>query len=434
MKTYKLINNPSRKLWDSLCMRPLLDHQNLKNLCREVFENVSIKKDVALLAYTEKFDQVKLSSIYLDEKELQKNAYQIDEPLKIAINQAYENISQFHIAQIPQAVKLETFPGVFCTQEFRAIEKVGLYIPGGSAPLFSTLLMLAIPAQIVGCKEVVLCTPVNRSGKIDAALCYAAQLCGIKQILKLGGVQAIAALSQGTERTSPVYKIFGPGNQYVVAAKQYAQEQGVAIDLPAGPSEVLVIADDSANPDFIAADLLSQAEHGPDSQVVLLVTNVDILEQVMLKLDEQLESLPRRNIVKLALSQSRFIVFDDLDTCIDFSNVYAPEHLILSIDKADSYLSSIQNAGSVFVGNYSPESAGDYASGTNHTLPTNGYAKSYSGVNIDAFLKKITFQKLTAKGIAKISPIVETMAKAEGLEAHALASRLRREFVENKGE
>lgn len=425
MSTMKYIDNPDRSLWAELLLRPTLSDKDLSTLCATVFETVKKLGDVALLDFTNQFDGVKLDSIYLSNEELELGASSVPANLAKAMDVAYTNISKFHRAQMPTSIEMETMPGVVCSQENRPISCVGLYIPGGSAPLLSTALMLGIPAQIAGCKEIILCTPPDINGNVSSAICYAAKLCGINKILKLGGVQAIAALSIGTNKTSGVSKIFGPGNQYVMAAKQYAQTLGIAIDLPAGPSEVLVIADDAANAKFVAADLLSQAEHGPDSQVVLLSTDKSLFERVQVEINSFLPSLRRDVLIQKSLSNSRFIYFENLGTCFDFSNNYAPEHLILAVKNAEKYTSYVENAGSVFLGNYSPESAGDYASGTNHTLPTKGYAKSYSGVSLQTFMKKITFQKMSEEGITLLAPTLVEMATAEGLDAHALAASVR---------
>ena len=426
MNDFEFLYNPPRKDWAKLCARPVNEQEDLSVLCKNVFDEVKANQDKALLGFTERFDGVKLGSIYATDLELSRAAALVDPQLVLAINQAYSNIYKFHKAQKPESVEVETTPGVVCRQEYRRIERVGLYIPGGSASLFSTLLMLAIPAKLAGSNEIILTTPPLKDGSIPPAVAYVAQLCGISQVLKLGGVQAIAALALGTEQTKPVYKIAGPGNQYVMAAKDYAVQLGIAIDLPAGPSEVLVIADASANPKFIAADLLSQAEHGPDSQVIFLTTSEDLLERTFEALKELLVGLNRKDIIKESLKSARFIYFNTLQECFKFSNAYAPEHLILALDQADNYSSLVLNAGSVFLGHLTPESAGDYASGTNHTLPTKGYARSYGGVCVVTFLKKVTFQMISQQGLDLLAPTIETMAKAEGLEAHALAATLRK--------
>lgn len=433
MIKFKRVDNPLREQWKELIERPELESDKLQVLCKTVFQQVKDKGDDALLSYGSEFDGVALETIYCSQEELDCQASLLDDSLKLAINQAYNNIYTFHKAQLPLPIVIETSPGIICSQVYRAIQRVGLYIPGGTAPLFSTLLMLAIPTQIAGCSEVVLSTPPTQSGTIPPAIAYVATLCGIQNVLKLGGVQAIAALTLGTDRTKPVYKIYGPGNQYVVAAKQYAQQFGVAIDLPAGPSEVLVIADSSANPQFVAADLLSQAEHGNDSQVLLLSDSVPLFSAVFQELSLMVNRLSRKQYILESLKHAQFINFNTIEECITFANEYAPEHLILSIQSAEQYVEQIDNAGSVFLGYYTPESAGDYASGTNHTLPTNGFARCSSGVNIDSFINKITVQSISKEGIKLLSPTIERMALAEGLEAHALASKLRREEIEKRG-
>jgi histidinol dehydrogenase len=398
----------------------------------DVFNSVQTDGDAALRYYTQKFDKVELNRLKVDSDALDEAASQVDPALKKAIQQAKSNIETFHRAQKTQTVFVETQKGVQCWQEKRPIEKVGLYIPGGSAPLFSTLLMLAIPAQIAGCNKIVLCTPPDASGEVAAAILYTAQLCGLTEIYKVGGIQAIAALTLGTESIPQVYKIFGPGNQYVTAAKQWATRYKVAIDMPAGPSELLVVADLTADPDFVASDLLSQAEHGPDSQVILVTTQKDFIDQVEQAVIQQLQTLPRKSIAEQALQHSKLICVDSDATAVKLINQYGPEHYIICVEQEDFYLSNTLNAGSVFIGNYTPESAGDYASGTNHTLPTNGYAKQYSGVNLDSYLKAITFQKITQEGIESLGPAIELMAEAEGLQAHknAVSIRLKKKINE----
>ncbi len=405
--------------------RPTASFKDLEPLVEEVFQEVNAKGDKALVDYTLKFDKVKLNSFTVSVEEYSRAEKTVSVPLKEAIQLARENIKTFHTAQQTQTVSVETQPGVLCWQEKRPIEKVGLYIPGGSAPLFSTLLMLAVPAQIAGCKEIVLCTPPDANGSIPDVILYTAQLCGVTQIFKVGGIQAIAALTFGTATVPKVYKIFGPGNQYVTVAKQMATQHHVAIDMPAGPSELLVVADQSANPAYVASDLLSQAEHGADSQVILVTTFPALLDQVRVAIATQIETLPRKDIANQAMANSRMIAFETDAEAITFINQYGPEHYIVCMKNEALYLDQITNAGSVFIGNYTPESAGDYASGTNHTLPTNGYAKQYSGVNLDSFLKQMTFQKISAKGIQNIGPAIELMAEAEGLQAHKNAVTLR---------
>lgn len=421
----KQFNYPKTSQWQELVKRPSASYDDLEGIVSEIFQNVQKEGDAALLRYTEQFDHVVLDRVSVTKAEMIAAASGISEDLKRAIQLAKTNIESFHSAQRTPRVEVETQKGVHCWQEKRPIEKVGLYIPGGSAPLFSTILMLAVPAQIAGCKEVVLCTPPDLRGQVPEVLLYTAQLCGVTQIYKIGGVQAIAGMTFGTESIPNVYKIFGPGNQYVTVAKQWATRYNVAIDLPAGPSELLVVADNSADENFVAADLLSQAEHGTDSQVVLVTTEETFIEKVKMAIEKQLEELPRKEIAKQALEHSKIILLKDDATAVDFINTYGPEHYIISVKNESFYVDHVQNAGSVFIGNYTPESAGDYASGTNHTLPTNGYAKQYSGVNLDSFTKAITFQKITKKGMQVIGDSIELMAEAEGLHAHKNAVTLR---------
>jgi histidinol dehydrogenase len=417
--------NPSSKQWTHLLERPNDSSSDLEVIVAEVFEKVKAKGDKAIKEYTQKFDKVYIQHISVTENEIQLAKNNVADNLKEAIQRAKQNIEVFHSAQKTPEIRIETEPGVNCWQEKKAIEKVGLYIPGGSAPLFSTILMLAVPAKIAGCNEIILCTPPDKTGNIPAVVLYTANLCGITSIFKVGGIQAIAGMTFGTESIPGVYKIFGPGNQYVTAAKKWATRFNVSIDMPAGPSELLVVADDSADPDFIAADLLSQAEHGPDSQVILVTTEAEILNKVTIAVTKQLERLPRKTIAEKALTNSKMIYFSNDNNAIRFINDYGPEHYIICVKNEDLYVSKIRNAGSVFIGNYTPESAGDYASGTNHTLPTNGYSKQYSGVNLDSFLKAITFQRITKKGIQSLGNTIELMAAAEGLEAHKNAVRIR---------
>jgi len=417
--------NPPFSTWESLLARPTASYNSLEPLVAEVFEAVKSQGDAAVRKFTQQFDKVNRTEFVVAAESLKQSEKEVPETLKVAIQQAKTNIELFHKAQQTDRVFVETMKGVQCWQEKRPIEKVGLYIPGGSAPLFSSLLMLAIPAQIAGCKEIVLCTPPDENGDIPAVIRYTAALCGLTQLFAVGGIQAIAAMTLGTESIPQVYKIFGPGNQYVTVAKQWATRLNVSIDMPAGPSELLVVADASADPDFIAADLLSQAEHGPDSQVIFVTTAVEMLDKVTRAVKEQLEDLPRKVIAEKALANSKMICFSNDEEAIGFINAYGPEHYIICMKSEALYVSRIQNAGSVFIGNYTPESAGDYASGTNHTLPTNGYSKQYSGVNLDSFLKAITFQKITKEGIQSIGNTIELMAAAEGLEAHKNAVRIR---------
>ncbi|WP_075342286.1 histidinol dehydrogenase [Tenacibaculum agarivorans] len=421
----KLYNNPDQKEWLDLCKRAQFDKSTLDEAVTNILEDVKENKDEALFKYAERFDGVKLTSLTVTQEEIEAAANEVSEDLKQAIVLAKNNIEKFHESQKEAPQKIETTKGVECWRKSVGIEKVGLYIPGGTAPLFSTILMLAIPAKVAGCKEIVLCTPPNKEGKVNPAILYTANLVGVTQIFKVGGAQAVGAMTYGTETIPQVYKIFGPGNQYVTKAKELAQQSGVAIDMPAGPSEVLVIADETCNPSFVAADLLSQAEHGVDSQVILLSDSKTVISEVNKEVEKQLAALPRNEIAQKALENSRSLYFSDMNTCTEFSNEYAPEHLIIASEKADDFIDKITNAGSVFLGNYSCESAGDYASGTNHTLPTYGYAKNYSGVSLDSFVKKITFQKLSKEGINNIGNAIELMAEAEGLQAHKNAVTLR---------
>lgn len=424
--------NPSVDSWTTLTKRPVQNNLSLFPLVKEVFDAVSENGDKALRDYTFRFDKVKMRKLTIPKREIKIASELISESLKNAIMIAADNIRRFHKKQFEKKKIIETYPGVFCWRENRAIDRIGIYIPGGSAPLFSTVLMLGIPAKLAGCEEIIVCSPPDKNGNIHPAILFAADIIGASQVYKLGGIQAIAALSVGTETIRPVNKIMGPGNQFVTAAKQYAQMMGVAIDMPAGPSEVLVIANETSNPDFVAADMLSQAEHGSDSQVVLLCTSEKVLNKIKRCIGAQLKQLPREETARLALVNSLGIVFNDMETCIRFSNAYAPEHLILSFENAKSYIGQIKNAGSVFLGKYSCESAGDYASGTNHTLPTNGYARAYSGVSLDTFVKKITFQSITKKGIKKLGPVIEEMAEAEQLMAHKNAVAIRLNTLKNE--
>lgn len=405
--------------------RPTQSFDDLEPTVKEVFEAVQKDGDEAVRKFTQEFDGVSLTDFQVSEQEISEAIGTVSEELKQAIQLAKSNIEQFHTAQKTKRVAVETMPGVACWQEKRPIQKVGLYIPGGTAPLFSTILMLAIPAKTAGCQEIVLCSPPNQQGNLDPAILYTAQLCGVTKVFKVGGIQAIAAMTYGTETIPKVYKIFGPGNQYVTVAKQWATKSGVAIDMPAGPSELLVVADDSANAAFVASDLLSQAEHGLDSQVVLVSTSEALISKVEKEITKQVSDLPRREIAKKAIENSRLIYVEDDNRALEMINAYGPEHYIVCVENEDFYVDNTMNAGSVFIGNYTPESAGDYASGTNHTLPTNGYAKQYSGVNLDSFLKSMTFQKISKNGIKNIGPAVEAMAEAEGLQAHRNAVTLR---------
>lgn len=418
-----------KELWNELTQRPTREQQELDGIITEIINKVKKEKDTALLSYTRQWDCADIENIKVSRQEMEQA--QISEELKQAIAIAKANIEKFHSTQLAEKEEIETMPGVKCWRKNVAIEKVGLYVPGGTAPLFSTVLMLGIPAKLAGCQEIVLCTPPSKKGEIHPAILYTAQLIGIDSIFKVGGAQSIAAMALGTESIPKVNKIFGPGNQYVTKAKEKVQQSGVAIDMPAGPSEVLVIADADANPKFVAADLLSQAEHGIDSQVVVLSDNLEILQKVNSELTTQLQLLPRKDIAAKALENSQAILLNSLEDCIDFSNEYAPEHLIINVKNSEKQAAKIINAGSVFLGAYSCESAGDYASGTNHTLPTNGFAKSYSGVSVDSFVKKITFQKLSAEGLKNIGNAVEIMAETEELIAHKNAVSLRLKSLKN---
>ena len=421
----KTLNNPAERKWPQLAERSAIKQARLMDLVDKVFYDIRKKGDKAVLRYARQFDGFSADDFTVGPETIEAASQQVSERLKQAIALAKSNIEKFHLSQKEEIVKVETSPGVVCWREARPIEKVGIYVPGGTAPLFSTVLMLAIPAKIAGCKEIVLCSPPGKEGAIHPAILYAANLAGVTRIFAVGGIQAIGAMSFGTKSVPKVEKIFGPGNQYVMTAKHAAQYYGTAIDMPAGPSELLVVADETCRPSFVAADLLSQAEHGPDSEVILLSDNKKVVKEINRELDIQLANLPRKEMAEKALKNSRAILFKDVDTCIRFSNVYAPEHLILAVENPVLRSREVTSAGSVFLGNYSCESAGDYASGTNHTLPTSGYAKAYSGVSLDSFVKKITFQQLSEEGIAGIGVAVETMAEAEELFAHKNAMTLR---------
>ena len=421
----EIIKYPSKEDWSSLVKRPALDVTTLFDTVRTVLDEVRQEGDAAVKRYEEKFDKVTLANLQVSEAEIEEACELVSEELKQAIRTAKDNIEKFHASHRFTGHKVETTPGVTCWQKAVAIEKVGLYIPGGTAPLFSTVLMLAVPAHIAGCKEIVLCTPPNKEGKVHPAILFAARTAGVSKIVKAGGIQAIAAMAYGTESVPKVYKIFGPGNQYVTAAKQLVSLKDVAIDMPAGPSEVEVIADETANPDFIAADFLSQAEHGADSQAILVTAAESMVSPVADAISRQLSELSRKEITEKALEHSRIIVLKDEREVIDFTNMYAPEHLIIQTKNYAHIAEQIENAGSVFMGPYTPESAGDYASGTNHTLPTNGYAKAYSGVNLDSFIKKITFQEITAEGIRSLGGTIQVMAGNEQLDAHRNAVTIR---------
>lgn len=421
----KTIRYPERTTWAALAERPRIDMSSLTKTVEDVLADIRTKGDAAVKAYEERFDHVSLKTLQVSHEEMEEAMATVSAGLLDAMRQAHHNIYTFHAAQLHHTQKVETCKGVVCWQKSVPIEKVGLYIPGGSAPLFSTVLMLATPAKIAGCREIVLCTPPDRNGKVNPAILAAAGIAGVSHVFKAGGIQAIGAMAYGTESIPKVYKIFGPGNQYVMAAKQQVSLHDVAIDMPAGPSEVCVIADGLANPEFVAADLLSQAEHGPDSQVVLITTSEEMVRQVEEQVGLQLEQLPRREIARQALDNSMVILVKDTAEAMELSNVYAPEHLIIATQDWETLAEKVVNAGSVFLGNYACESAGDYASGTNHTLPTHGYATAYSGVNLDSYNRKITFQHLSAEGVRNIGPAVETMAENESLTAHRNAMSVR---------
>lgn len=420
-----IIKYPARETWNSLLTRPVFDSSNLFASVSQVLEDVRANGDKAVKKYTQQFDGVDMDAIEVTKTEIESAEKSVAPLLKQAIEMAKRNIWKFHSEQQPELKEIQTSPGVYCWQKAIAIEKVGLYIPGGTAPLFSTVLMLAIPAQIAECKEIILCSPPDKSGNIHPAVLYAAKVAGVHRIFKIGGTQAIAAMAYGTETVPKVYKIFGPGNQYVTAAKQLVSLKDVAIDMPAGPSEVEVLADETANPAFVASDLLSQAEHGVDSQSILITTSEELIEKVLEEINIQLAELPRKEFAKKALEHSKIILVKTLEEAVEMTNEYAPEHLIIATRYYKGVAENIVNAGSVFLGNYTPESAGDYASGTNHTLPTNGYAKAYSGVNLDSFLRKVTFQEITKEGLTNLSNAIILMAENEELQAHSNAVKIR---------
>lgn len=423
MKTYK---NPTSDTWPAIMARPVMDFADIEPRVDAVLRAVRQNGDTALREFTQQFDQVELDTIAVPPAELEAAEGPLSESLRQAIHHASENIRFFHRQQLTKPEKITVRPGVVCWRKSVGIERVGLYIPGGTAPLISTVLMLGIPAQLAGCQKVILCSPPSREGKLHPGILYAAKVAGVQEVYRVGGAQAIAAMGYGTESVPQVDKIFGPGNQYVTTAKQLLNKEGIAIDMPAGPSELAVVADKQANPSFVAADLLSQAEHGTDSQVLLITTDEAMLEKVQHALNAQLPELPRREIAEKALENSRMVFFEDPEAALRFTNAYAAEHLILNVEDAEAMAEKITNAGSVFLGNYTPESAGDYASGTNHTLPTNGFARAYSGVSVDSFVKKITFQQLSPEGLEQIGDAVEALADAESLEAHRQAVVLRR--------
>ena len=428
----KHIVNPSKESWPALCQRPQLELEFLDGAVKNILNRVKKSGDAALLEFALQFDKVKLTDFKVAESEIKSAVAQLDAPLKEAIQTAASNIEKFHAAQKREVIKIDTMPGVACWRKSVAIQKVGIYIPGGSAPLFSTVLMLGIPAKLAGCTEVILCTPPASDGSVNPAILFAADLVGIKKIFKVGGAQAIAALAYGTKSIPSVDKIFGPGNQYVTKAKQIVSQEGVAIDMPAGPSEVLIIADDTADASFVAADLLSQAEHGADSQVVLVSLSEAVVNKAKMEVDRQVELLPRKDTAKEALKSSLSVVFNDESKLIDFVNEYAPEHLIINTQNSDAIADQVMNAGSVFLGGYTPESAGDYASGTNHTLPTNGFARAFSGVSLESFMKHITFQKISEQGLKVLGPVVEKMAEAEQLIGHKNSISIRLKKLNSK--
>lgn len=427
----KKVFNPEKKSWSSLIKRPLYSLDSVKDIVDEIFINVELYGDKSLIEYTNKFDKVDLNNLIVSEKKINNSENLIDDNLKESIKVAFNNIYKFHKNQTFKVEKIETTSGVYCWQEKRPIENVGLYIPGGTAPLFSSVLMLAIPAMIANCRNIVLCSPPNDNGELHPAILYCAKLCKVNKVISVGGAQSIAAMSIGTESVPKVNKIFGPGNQYVTCAKLKSINFNTAIDMPAGPSELLVLADETANPNYIASDLLSQAEHGPDSQVIFVSLSRSLIDNVEKCIYDQIENLNRKNFINKSIANSKLVFFDDKIEAVEFINKYAPEHYIVNVENESYFIENIVSAGSVFIGNYTPESAGDYASGTNHTLPTNGNAKQYSGVNLDSFLKTITFQKISKEGLLNISNTVETMADAEGLQAHKNAISIRVKDLNN---
>jgi histidinol dehydrogenase len=427
----KKVFNPEKKSWSSLIKRPLYNLDYVKDIVDEIFTNVELYGDKSLFEYTNKFDKVDLNNLIVSSEKINNSENVIDQNLKESIKVAFNNIYKFHKNQTFKAEKIETTSGVYCWQEKRPIENVGLYIPGGTAPLFSSVLMLAIPAMIANCKNIVLCSPPNDNGELHPAILYCAKLCKVNKVISVGGAQSIAAMSIGTESVPKVNKIFGPGNQYVTYAKLKSINFNTAIDMPAGPSELLVLADKTANPNYVASDLLSQAEHGPDSQVIFVSLSRSLIDSIEKCINDQIKNLDRKNFINKSIANSKLIFFDDKIDAVEFINKYAPEHYIVNVENESYFIENIVSAGSVFIGNYTPESIGDYASGTNHTLPTNGNAKQYSGVNLDSFLKTITFQKISKKGLLNISKTVETMAEAEGLQAHKNAVAIRVKDLNN---
>ena len=427
----KKVFNPEKKSWSSLIKRPLYNLDYVKDIVDEIFTNVELYGDKSLFEYTNKFDKVDLNNLIVSSEKINNSENVIDQNLKESIKIAFNNIYKFHKNQTFKAEKIETTSGVYCWQEKRPIENVGLYIPGGTAPLFSSVLMLAIPAMIANCKNIVLCSPPNDNGELHPAILYCAKLCKVNKVISVGGAQSIAAMSIGTESVPKVNKIFGPGNQYVTYAKLKSINFNTAIDMPAGPSELLVLADETANPNYIASDLLSQAEHGPDSQVIFVSLSRSLIDSIEKCINDQIKNLDRKDFINKSIANSKLIFFDDKIDAVEFINKYAPEHYIVNVENESYFIENIVSAGSVFIGNYTPESVGDYASGTNHTLPTNGNAKQYSGVNLDSFLKTITFQKISKEGLLNISKTVETMAEAEGLQAHKNAVAIRVKDLNN---
>lgn len=429
----KTIKYPDKKEWAKLLKRPTIKGKEIKRIVKPILKKVKEKGDKALRLFAFEYDHVELDNILVSPSEIEAIEKSIDKKIREAIKKAYDNIKKFHEAQLTGSLEVETTQGVICRRKNVPVERVGLYVPGGSAPLFSTVLMLAIPAKIAGCKEIIICTPPDRNGEVHPLILYAAKLTGVGKIAKVGGAQAIAAMAYGTESVPKVDKIYGPGNQYVTAAKLIVNQKGTAIDMPAGPSEVAVIADQSAFPEFIASDLLSQAEHGIDSQVILITTSEELIKKVIKEIKVLSETLPRKHIIEKSLQNSRFFLVKNLTVAVELSNAYAPEHLIISTEDEDSIADKIINAGSVFLGNYTPESAGDYASGTNHTLPTYGHARSHSGISVDSFVKKITFQKISKKGLKNLGPAIELMAEKEELDAHKLAVSIRLKSLNSNG-
>ena len=427
-----IIQNPPKSNWSDILQRSTNSYSEIEETVKGIFNEVQNKGDFSVSKYTALFDGVTLDSFEVSAQEIEAATIMVATELKDAIAIAKSNIERFHNAQITTKIEVETTPGVFCWKEKRPIQKIGLYIPGGSAPLFSTVLMLAIPAKIAGCKEIILCTPPDKNGKINPAILYAASICGVTKIFKIGGIQAIAAMTFGSESVPKTYKIFGPGNQFVTVAKQFATQFGVAIDMPAGPSELLIFADETANASFVASDLLSQAEHGEDSQVILVATSQQLINEVEIQVEAQLKVLPRKAIAQKAINNSKLILIENDQLALELINEYAPEHFIICAKNEELFVDGIENAGSIFIGNYTPESAGDYASGTNHTLPTNGFAKNYEGVNLDSFLKSMAFQKISPQGIQNIGTAIEIMAEAEGLLAHKNAVTVRLNELKNK--